>query len=132
MDSVTKNKKETEGSLLQIENEWKNKKEMEEEIKNKIVKKDINKRNLSENIRYRQQLQSIKLIENKIKEKEQYLASVVGTVQEAEQDLQPLEKEFANIKTKYDRLVGARATLQVTFFFSLVGGVSVVFDLRII
>lgn len=117
MDSVTKNKKETEGSLLQIENEWKNKKEMEEEIKNKIVKKDINKRNLSENIRYRQQLQSIKLIENKIKEKEQYLASVVGTVQEAEQDLQPLEKEFANIKTKYDRLVGARATLQVTFFF---------------
>lgn len=112
LESVSVIMKEGQSKYENIKLEAKTISDQIEEIKTKRSSKDLNKRNLADNIRYRQQLSQIRQMENKIKEKEEYLTSVSGSLDQLDLDLAPLEKEQQNIKSKYDRLLGARATLQ--------------------
>lgn len=112
MEQILANKKEAESKLAATVAEIKANTDRIDEIRTQLSQREINRRNIAENIRYRQQLASIKSLEASIKEKEQALKLAAGSVEAAEQDLRPLEKEFATIKSKYDRLIGARANIQ--------------------
>lgn len=124
VEEATKLKKQLEAKIESIHQESRNSVDRLNDIREQLAQRDITKRNISDNIKYREQLNAIKTLEAKIKEKERAISAVMN-VSDMEDDIDKLEKDVEGSKSqvkalhllnKYslfvqrDRLVGSRAT----------------------
>jgi predicted patatin/cPLA2 family phospholipase len=99
VDEAAKLKKQLEAKIESINQESRNSVDRLNDIRDQLAQRDITKRNISDNIKYREQLNAIRTLEAKIKEKEKAISAVMN-VSDMEDDIDKLEKDYEESKSQ--------------------------------
>ncbi len=100
LQAAVSSKNELEQKLETIRQETKNLAEQIEEGRDQLAQRETTRRSIADNIKYREQLAQIKALEDKIKEKEQSLSGVVSNMDDISEDMNSIQKEYENVKSK--------------------------------
>ncbi|PRP84324.1 hypothetical protein PROFUN_07625 [Planoprotostelium fungivorum] len=110
IEGAERKKKKAEEALEDNERDKKGIQEQIQDISSQIANSENLRRDLSDNLKYREQLREIRDLETKIKQREAKMGVSVDNA-EYMQELSTLEKEYANVKSKYDNLCGQKQNI---------------------
>lgn len=99
MEEANSNKKQWQTKIEKLNSEMKKGNEEVEECRGQLAQRDVTKRNIQDNIKYRQQKSTIENIELKIKDLEKNIGAVVD-MSGVEKNQEKLEKEYEDSKSK--------------------------------
>eukprot|EP00026_Physarum_polycephalum_P000773 Phypoly_transcript_00774.p1 GENE.Phypoly_transcript_00774~~Phypoly_transcript_00774.p1 ORF type:complete len:1313 (+),score=243.76 Phypoly_transcript_00774:90-4028(+) len=108
LQQATEARAKAEATIAQTDSDLKKCSEALDAMKEKLAQRNMTKRTITDNLRYREGLGEILTLENEIRKREKHISNTLP--QNVDAEIMLIQKEFDGIKQQHDILVGKKQT----------------------